>query len=175
MKGNKNKTFLGFALIELLVVVAIIGFLASVALVSLNRTRAKAYYARAAKETVELSKALNFYLDAHGSFPADVDRSLPPGLEVYLPSGDWPNAPWPGSVYDWDNWADPNNPSQNIYQISIRFCPIGGPISSCKFPLEEWAQDFQVNSAVYYCLSGSCRSHISEPLGFPGKCINCGN
>ena len=59
----------GFILIELLVVVAIIGLLASVVLTSLNSTRAKARDAKRAAELGQGSKALEFYYDSFGGYP----------------------------------------------------------------------------------------------------------
>lgn len=162
----------GFTLIELLVVIAIIGVLSAIVMINVKNFRENGYYSRASLETTEIAKSLTLYLNAHGSYPDDVNRALPPGLEEYLPAGNWPNGPWPGSVYDWDNWDDPDNPGQKIYQISIRFCPIGGPLSACKFPKTTWAQNFGIDSALYFCLSGSCRSHNNQPSSYPCKKIN---
>lgn len=156
-----------------MIVLLIISSLTTIAVFATRMSRENAYYSRAALETTEIAKSLLLYLQDNGSYPADANRDLPPGLEAYLPAGDWPNGPWPGSVYDWDNWNDPSNPGQKIYQISIRFCPIGGPLGACQFPKTSWAADFGVNSSVYYCLSGACRAHAGEPVGYPGKCLNC--
>jgi len=124
-----------------------------------------------------LSSAINMYAEDHdGEYPDDVNRDVPPGLGQYLAGGSndsWPDAPWPGSVYDWDNWEDPDDSSLRIYQISIRFCPVGGTIADCHFPNEEWAKNFGINSSVYYCIEGNCRSHIDEPIDYPGYCVNC--
>ena len=164
----------GFTLIELLIVIAILGYLASIVMGSLGSARNKAYYARGQKEFESLNQALQMYITDHGGvIPADVTRGLPAGLEAYLPTGQWPNAPWPGSVYDWDVWVDPLGGPQ-IQQISIRFCPAGGALSTCQFPNETWASGFGINSAVYYCVQGACRSHISEAISYPGRCVNCG-
>ena len=162
----------GFTLIELLVVIAVIGILSSVVLAALVKARSSAAFARAKLEFRSLATAIELYTEDHGGvFPADVDRGLPPGLEVYLAGGDWPNAPWPGSVYDWDNWIDPDT-GKIIMQISVRFCPLGQP-TLCRFPDETWTAGFDYYSAVYYCLEGTCRSHISKPIDHPGYCINC--
>jgi prepilin-type N-terminal cleavage/methylation domain-containing protein len=169
IKGPK-----GFTLIELLIVVAIVGYLASIVMSSLGSARNSAYLARGQKEFDTLAQALQMYItDRGGRVPADVSRGLPPGLEAYLPTGQWPNAPWPGSVYDWDVWTDPLGGPQ-IQQISIRFCPAGGNLSTCQFPSETWAEGFGINSAVYYCVQGACRSHIAETISYPGRCVNCG-
>ena len=174
MSGKK-----GFTLIELLIVLAIMGILASIVITAVSKSKEKAYYTRAIMETRSMSAAIEMYQNDHnGNYPPDASRDIAPGIEKYL-AGDqnarWPSAPWPGSVYDWDNWQDPDNPFERIYQISIRFCPVGGTIDQCHFPNEDWAQNFEVNSAVYYCISGSCRSHIAEPVSYPGYCVNCGN
>jgi prepilin-type N-terminal cleavage/methylation domain-containing protein len=164
----------GFTLIELLIVIAIISILATVILQSVNGARKKAYSVRTLGEFKSLAIALELYKsDNNGNYPADANRSMPAGLEAYLPGNVWPTAPWPNSVYDWENWDDPNTPGEKIYQISVRFCPAGGPLSACKFPDEPWATNFGVDSAVYYCLSGKCRSHNSQPESYPGYCMNC--
>jgi len=166
----------GITLIELLVVIAILGILASVVLPRMSGGVELAREKRAVFEMRQMENALYRYEDTHGVWPGDVDRNLPPGLEEFLASGDadgWPDAPFPGSVYDWDVWDDPDNPGERIYQISIRFCPMGGPIDACKFPHREWADGFQVNSSMYWCLEGACRPHISEPVDYPGYCVNC--
>jgi prepilin-type N-terminal cleavage/methylation domain-containing protein len=162
----------GFSLTELLIVIAIIGYLSSVVIGTVSSARDKAYYVRGKKELNSIHESLQLYLaNNNNRYPADVSRGLPSGLEEYLPSGRWPNAPWPNTVYDWDVWDDPSS-SKDIIQISIRFCTTSS-LSSCNFPKESWTEDFDVNSALYYCIQGACRSHISEAVSYPGKCINC--
>ncbi len=169
----------GFTLIELLVVIAIIGILATIVFQSFQKVKQRAYYSRSLAEFKTIVNAIELYkMDHDDTYPEDVNRSIPPGLETYLNSDQgtsvWPKAPWPGSVYDWENWDDPDNYGGKIYQISIRFCSAGGDISSCKFPDMSWADNFGVNSALYYCISGNCRSHINELVDYPGYCVNCG-
>jgi prepilin-type N-terminal cleavage/methylation domain-containing protein len=160
----------GFTLIELLVVIAILGILSSIILTSLTKARSSAAFARARLEFRSIATAIEMYTQDHGGiFPADVSRNLPPGLEVYLSGGNWPNAPWPSSVYDWENWTDPLT-GLPVLQISVRFCTAVGV---CNIPNEPWATGFDYYSAVYYCLEGSCRSHIDKPINYPGYCVNC--
>lgn len=165
----------GFTLIELLIVIAIIGILGSVLVSKLMNAKEKAYMSRSKAEFMTMYNALSQYYLDNGVYPADANRNIPPGLEPYLAGyqlGTWPGAPWPNSVYDWENWTDTNG--SKIYQISIRFCPSGSSqLSACTFPNEPWASGFGVNSAVYYCVEGACRAHLSEPPTYPGYCVNC--
>lgn len=165
----------GFTVLEILIVIAIIGILGSIVLINSGSPKRKAYYSRALLEFRNIETALELYRFEYNKYPNDIEREIPPGLEQYLAGHVWPKAPWPGSVYDWDNWVNPANHAERIYQISIRFCPIGGNIRSCKFPDETWSKNFKVNSSVYFCIKGPCRAHINEPIDYPGYCVNCAN
>ena len=161
----------GLTLIELLVVLAIIGILASVVLTNLRDARESAIEKRALMEFRHFSTALEMYLLDHGQvYPDDVSRGIPPGIEPYLSVGDWPNAPWQNSEYDWDNWIIDG---EQVVQLSIRFCPLGSNIDDCNFPSADWAEDFDTHSAFFYCYEGPCRSHEGRPQNHPGYCVNC--
>ena len=162
----------GFTLTELLIAIAIIGILSSVVLTHLSDAREIARFGQAQAELNSVHDSLELYRSVNdGNYPADTNRDIPPGLEQYLAPGIWPDAAWPGSVFDWENWDDPVT-SEKIYQISIRFCPIGKP-SECKFPDREWAENFDISSSVFYCIEGPCRPHIGKPANHPGYCTNC--
>lgn len=176
-----------FTLVELLVVVGIVTILASIVMVQMRSYIESATMTRAKAEMRTMEEAIQMYMNTRpGQYPADVNRGMPPGLENYLSSKpDWPNGPWENSNYDWDRWdSDSNpragnlayNPEGEVIQISVRFCEMGDP-STCKFPNTDWAENFKVNSSVYWCLKGACRAHGSEPFDYPGCCIggNCSN
>ncbi len=76
-KINKNT---GFTLIELMVVITIIGLLASTVLASLTTARAKARDAARVQVVKELQKALELYRNANGgNYPCSSSAStLPP-------------------------------------------------------------------------------------------------
>jgi len=170
MKKSRLK---GFTLIEILIVLSIIGILGSVVIGSVNTAQEKTYYAKSKLQFKSFVESLQLFVIDKGGYPSDANRNIPAGLEEYLTSDSWPSGPWPESIYDWENWNDPNNPGKKIYQISVRFCPVGGSLGQCRFPKQDWAQNFGINSAVYYCIEGACRSHINENINYPGHCVNC--
>src|SRR3989338_6268878 len=59
----------GFTLIELLVVISVIGFLASIILVSLNGVRAKARDAKRIADLKQITTALELFYDNYGKYP----------------------------------------------------------------------------------------------------------
>lgn len=162
----------GFTLVELLIVITIIGILMSIVIPRLTQAREAARMARAKIEFQSIHESLVLYQSQYGEYPADANRNIPPGLEEFLAPGIWPSAAWDSGVFDWENWDDPDNPGEKIYQISVRFCPVGQP-AQCVFPDTSWAESFDIYSAVYYCVQGNCRSHLSRPANHPGYCVNC--
>ncbi len=60
----------GFTLIEILVVVALLGLIASIILVSISNSRMKARDARRIADLREVMKALDLYCNENGQYPA---------------------------------------------------------------------------------------------------------
>ena len=182
----KKKGEKGFTLVEILIVIAIIGILFSVVLVSSKGALDKAREARTLNETRSLALSLEFFLEDNDYiYPCDVDRGFPSGLEEYLSTGIniWPEPPWPNSEYDWDYWSNipdgcsgnlSHAPFEKVYQLSVRFCPLNQP-GNCIFPEEDWAIGFDYHSSAYWCIKGPCRSHGGRPYNHPGCCLggNC--
>lgn len=167
----------GFSLVELLIVMVVLGILATLVVMYVPKAREQTYFTRASAEFLTFANALKLYLAKYNEYPADASHGMPAELNEFIAKQDvnseWPEAPYPDSVYDYDRWD--NLDGLDTVQISIRFCPAGGPLSACKFPNEPWATDFDVNSALYYCIKGNCRSHQANPATYPGYCVNCPN
>jgi len=71
MKIVNKKT--GFTLIELIVVIAIIGILSTIVMVSLNTARGKARDARRISDIRQLQLALQMYYDINGAYPTTTE------------------------------------------------------------------------------------------------------
>lgn len=78
----------GFTLVELLVVVAIIGLLAGIAVVSVNSTRVRARDARRIADIKQIQNALELYNNANsGVYPTEAaDATLGAGAELAISS-----------------------------------------------------------------------------------------
>ena len=160
----------GFTLSELMIVITLITILAFLATVSFLRFRQRSKLARVSVQLADVPTALTQYAeDNNYQYPADVSRSVPPGLERYLVDGVWPKSVWPEGVFDWDNWIHPTT-SQQIYQITYRLCDLDDPIASCSDPV--LFPNFVRHSGIFYCISGPCLPHISYPT-VPAYCVNC--
>jgi len=155
---NKNEAF---TLIELLVVIAIIGILAGVLFVVINPSKiienSRTALTKSSLET--LAKASVLYRIAHGSDASDVNRNIPPEFKPYLGNTTWINGPFPGSVYDWDNWDNQTcwDGSTHIIQVTVR-----------------QINDYQGKSdyVMYYVIQGAGIPHCSDP-NVRGICLNC--
>src|SRR6056297_2839321 len=88
MKNTKTKKK-GFTLIELMVVVAIMGLLAALAVISLNNARARARDARRISDVKQVQTALElYYLDNHQYPDTPTDGSFNGNLEGLCMSED---------------------------------------------------------------------------------------
>jgi len=166
----------GFTFIEIMIVLLIMGLLIVGYTYMSSSRKDRAYALRAQGELITMANAIKLYVQENNVYPADVNRGLPPGIEKFLGSGEinssWPNAPWPGSVYDYENWD-----SGDTIQVSIRFC-VAGDNATCKASAKKFLKGlvadsvlnaWDAKSSVYYCIKeGACRSHSDNPVTHPG-------
>lgn len=68
-KNRNSNSSKGFTLIEVLIVVAIIGIIASVVLVAVNQARANGRDAKRVQDLKQLTLALDLYYQDHGTYP----------------------------------------------------------------------------------------------------------
>lgn len=91
----------GFTLIELVMVIVILGILASTAVVRINNLIQSGRVSKAVSEVNIIKKALMSYYGDKGYFPAEVPAGVDPGLAPdYIDA--WPaQTPW-GGEYDYN-------------------------------------------------------------------------
>lgn len=181
MRNIQKNRHQGFTLIEVLIVMAVtITLVAGFTYTFARRGKDKAYLTRSESEMIMIGNAIKLKVQAENVYPGDVSRALPAGIEQYIatPNKTWPNAPWPGSVYDYENWD-----GGEVVQISARFCRVGED-AICKANAEKYLKNtvsstvlanWDSYSSVYYCIKENlssatqrCRSHESKPVTHPG-------
>ena len=96
----------GFTLIELMIVIVIIGVLATIAIPAYSRTVRNAKCGRTAAELRSLSTAFVAYQAAHGELPPDSHLTLPAGMEEFIDPAVWADGTPLGGTY---NWEGPDN------------------------------------------------------------------
>ena len=106
-------------MIELLVVISIVSFLASTAIYFINVARLKGRDSRRMEDLGQISKALEMYYDDHGQYPdmaADSRYDFGPvGSLEYIKS-------------DWDNFSSALSP----YMPNVPVDPVNiGPVANC--------------------------------------------
>ena len=176
MRFQFKNRLAGFTIVEILIVIVVIGILAALTISYYSGSREAAYLARGKSDLESIGNAARLYVNKNDTYPPDESRDIPAAIKEFIATdaqgSDWPKAPWPGSVFDYESWNIDGDAGDETIQISIRFCEAGAP-ATCKFPKESWAAGFGVDSAFYYCIKGYCRSHRDQPVTYPGYCYNC--
>lgn len=93
----------GFTLIEVIIVVVIIGVLASIAVPTISRVRQNAQNAAVVSDLRTFAGIFETYAMSQGEWPADrMPGEVPEGMEYWLPVSTWQSRTPIGGRYDWD-------------------------------------------------------------------------
>ena len=100
--NHKNKDQSGFTLIELMVVIAIVGILSSIAVISMSNSRSKARDSRRMADITAMQDAVELYIESHTA-PPDPAQETWAGLEsdlgLFVQGGALPLDPQTGAGY----------------------------------------------------------------------------
>jgi prepilin-type N-terminal cleavage/methylation domain-containing protein len=97
----------GFSLVELMVVVAIIGILAAIAIPAFTNVQKRAVAARVVSDFYSINSAVHQYQMDNSYYPAPSGPGVqPPELYPYVKNSiRWAQ---PGLDYQWENWINPD-------------------------------------------------------------------
>lgn len=163
----RHNTESGFTLMEMLVVIAIIGLLASFLLVSLGSSRAKARDTRRISDINEIRKALELYYQACGVYPrANASGELEPDASNWSGEQEQPGSSCPNGT-KLSSFISPSafkDPQGNPYRyVTLNDKGIGAGASLC--PQEyhlgaslEMENNVPNNDSDAYSGSGVCNS-----------------
>lgn len=107
----------GFTLIEIMVVVVIIGLLASLALPTFRRVRLRAMSQRYLNDVRQIRDGAERYAMEHGNFPPNGTAGLHADLRGYIPDSLFNSTTTPlGGVWDWDYQQSGLTAAVSVYQ-----------------------------------------------------------
>ena len=99
---RRRRRIQGFTLIEIMIVVVIIGVLASMAIPAFQKVRRNSQNKTFVNDLRQVRAAAEQYAMEQGSYPPDGNAGFPDEMLPYVPSGIG-NRPTPlGGVWDWD-------------------------------------------------------------------------
>ena len=99
----KSKRIMAFTLVEIMVVVAIIGILAAIAIPAFRKARFNTRVSNFVNDIRIAVDAFGMYSLEHGEYPADCwPGRMPSGMEKYLENMNWTGATPIGGKWDWD-------------------------------------------------------------------------
>lgn len=97
-----NKYKHGFTLVEIMIVVVIIGILATMAYPAFLKVKTHSQASRVANDFRSFSGLFETFTLDNGTYPADASPGVVPnGMEDYIKSDSWTNDSPIGGSYDW--------------------------------------------------------------------------
>jgi len=108
----------GFTLVEIMVVVVIIGLLASLALPAFRRVQRSAISKRYLNDVRQFSAAVERYALENGNYPPNGEASVHASLRGYVPDKLFGASPL-GGVWDWDYQQAGFTAAVSVWQFTV--------------------------------------------------------
>lgn len=141
---RKRRKLRGFTLIEIMVVVTLIGFLAMLSVPVFKRIKLRALSATFTADTRMFSEAFQRYAQQNGSFPDTAAvASISTGMDEYIDLNDWSKTTSLGGNYRWLNIpsADAQRGQYEIGVVQV----VGATVSLEEMELiDTWIDDGNV-------------------------------
>ena len=119
-KGRRRCSLSGFTLVEIMIVVGLIGLLASIALPAFSQSRKSAIANRVAEDLRVFTDAFEIYIAENGSYPADMGPgSLPSVMNDYLHKAVFEGQTPAGGFYDWDQGQFGTTAGVSVYSPTV--------------------------------------------------------
>lgn len=99
-KGNKQSS--GFTLVELMIVVAIIGILAAVAVPQYKQYVLRAQLTETATQIGSFARAFEVAKQVNGDYPNDTHLTLPQVTGLFINASDWASNTLLGGNWNWE-------------------------------------------------------------------------
>ena len=151
----------GFTLVEMLLVIAMLAILATLVVTYYNPVKLKQdhQYIATRESLINIATAARLYAEDNDDYADDVNRSIPSQFSKYINPGTWARGPFPGSVYDWDNWDDQTCWDGTTHDIQVTLRQVDGYKGKTDY-------------TIYYVIKGPGIPHCSTSTT-KGECINC--
>jgi len=143
MRLNKKRR--GFTLVEIMVVVTLIGFLAMLSVPVFKRIKLRAISSAFTSDTRTFSEAFQRYAQEKGSFPATVAAGVVPGgMEEYIDLNDWGKTTSLGGNFRWVS-AQASDAQRGNYETGM--IQVVGPTLSLEEMglIDTWTDDGDVS------------------------------